>query len=908
MNKPSCFFVCIFCCCICCYLRGYAQSDYVLRGNWQLQSVLVDSTPGSLISSPAYTAPGWYSIEVPNSVLGALIGAKAYAFDPFQARNLEQMREPKLDKAWWFRKEFIIPTSDSATTILLRLQGINYTANVWVNGQKVADSTQIKGPYRIFELDLSRIIHKGKPNVLALEITRPFLPNKDGGDLAIDYADWIPDPPDFNAGILNEVQVRTCSGVGLAYPLVTTHFDLPSLDLAHLTVDARLSNYAGSAQDVVIKGTIDGAIHFEKKVRVSEALCSDITFDPNEESKLNIQHPVIWWPWQYGNPALHHLELSAWVGGKLASKVSVPFGIRETGSRLINDSSREFLINGKPILLRGAAWAPDLFQRRSALRQEQEIRLVRDMHMNIIRSEGKIEDEHFYELCDRYGILIMTGWMCCGAWQHPEHWDSAERVVAMSSDSSVMYMLRNKASVLVWLNGSDMPPTDTTVERNYLTIEQGLKWPNPIIATADGRVSKVSGYSGVKMLGPYEWVPPIYWETDATHQFGGAWSLATEISPGPSIPPYESLIKFIPIDSLNPSSGIWRYHTGKGKFGSTDVFNKALSARYGTYTSIRNFASKAQAQNYEAHRAMMEAYGLHKYQTATGVIQWMLSNPWPGLIWHTYDYFLYPGGTYFGMKKGLEPLHIQYSYATHSVGIINSGLRNHRLIAEATAYNLDGSSPFEHSAPVTIGPDSALTWLQLPEPGADYSQTWFLKLTLSDSAHKPISINWYWLSKKVDVLNWKRSNWYTTPESVYADYTALQELPKVGLEVSASPAPGTSGSPAPGSSGSPAPGTLTDTTVQQVRIRNLGKSVAFFVHLRVLRSSTGEDILPLIFSVNYICLAPGESRVITCKYAKSGWGPGPEGSKPIFQVSAWNLDIGGSKGDGKIKFEEGLPQ
>ncbi len=907
MNKlPFLLIFCLY------SLQGSAQSDYVLRSGWKLQSVLVDSTPGSLISSPNFTANGWYPVEVPNSVVGALIGAKAYAFDPFQGRNLEQMREPKLDKSWWFRKEFTIPLSDSATTILLRLQGINYTANVWVNGQKVADSTQIKGPYRIFELDLSKIIHKGKLNALALEITRPFLPNKDGGDLAIDYADWIPDPPDFNAGILNEVRIRTCREVDLTYPLVTTHFDLPSLDMAHLTLDTRLRNYTGSPQEVIIKGTIDGAIHMEKKVRISEAPNADITFDPEEESKLNIAHPAVWWPWQYGNPNLHHLELSAWVNGKLASKVSIPFGIRETGSRLINDSSREFLINGKPILLRGAAWAPDLFQRRSALRQEQEIRLVKDMHMNIIRSEGKIEDEHFYELCDRYGILIMTGWMCCGAWQHPEHWDSAERVVAMSSDSSAMYMLRNKASILVWLNGSDMPPTDTTVERNYLTIEQGLKWPNPIIATADGRVSEVSGYSGVKMLGPYEWVPPIYWETDATHAFGGAWGLATEISPGPSIPPYESLIKFIPIDSLNTTSGIWRYHSGRGKFGSTDVFNKALSARYGPYGSIRNFAAKAQAQNYEAHRAMMEAYGFHKYQTATGVIQWMLSNPWPGLIWHTYDYFLYPGGTYFGMKKGLEPLHIQYSYAAHTVGIVNSGLGTHHLSAHATIYNTDGSSPFERNASVTVGPDSALTWMQLPEPGKDYSETWFLKLMLEDSLHKPISTNWYWLSKKMDVLNWKRSNWYTTPESAYADYTALQELPKVGLDVSAlsRPSVGLRPSGLSGPSARPAPGASTDTTLQEVRIRNMGKSVAFFVHLRVLNPSSGEDILPIIFSDNYICLAPGESRVITCKYVRVAGEPADSSSagEPIFQVSAWNLDIQGSKGDPKVKFEEGLPQ
>ena len=104
------------------------------------------------------------------------------------------------------------------------------------------------------------------------------------------------------------------------------------------------------------------------------------------------------------------------------------------------------------------------------------------MNMNIVRSEGKFEDDNFYDLCDKYGLLVMTGWMCCGAWQYPEHWDAAERAVAMSSDSSMMYWLRNKACIMVWLNGSDMPPRDTSVERNYLTIEDYLKWPNPTIS------------------------------------------------------------------------------------------------------------------------------------------------------------------------------------------------------------------------------------------------------------------------------------------------------------------------------------------------------------------------------------------------------------------------------------------
>ena len=887
--------------------QPFSPQQWLLQGNWKMQSGVTDTSQGPRISMAAFDAKDWYTVGVPTTILGGLIANKVYPFDVFMGQNLQKLSDPKMDKPWWFRRGFDLPRATEGRRIVLKLHGINYTASVWLNGMKVADSSQVKGPFRIIELDITKYVRYDGENVLALQITRPLRPNRDGGDLAIDYADWIPDQPDFNGGIVNDVEIISYDKVGVDYPMVTTHFDLPALTVAHLSVDARITNYEDAEEDALVKGDINGNIHFEKKIHLKPLESTDISWDPADFPQLNISDPRIWWPWQYGQPELNHIELSVVVDGKVRHSVSANFGIREITSRLIDGQSREFVVNGRPIMLRGAAWAPDIFQRRSAERQEQEIRLVRDMNMNIIRSEGKLEDDHFYELCDKYGILVMTGWMCCGAWQHPEHWDAAERAVALASDSSVIYWLRNKACLMVWLNGSDMPPTDTSLERSYLDIEKSLKWPNPVIATADGRVSKVSGSSGVKMLGPYEWVPPVYWETDASKGFGGAWSFATEISPGPSIPPYESLIKFIPADSLmgspvatagattagalgaSPSfasSSVWHYHAGGGVFSTTDIFNKALAARYGAYPSIKNYTAKAQAQNYEAHRAMMEAYGLHKYNTATGVVQWMLSNPWPGLIWHTYDYYLYPGGTYFGMKKAMEPLHVMYSYASNSVAVINSLLRKFPdLQLQVSVYNPDGARKYTQTLTTGVDEDAVKVCLPLPASIDGLADTYFLRLELKDPGGEVYSINWYWLSKKSDTLNWKKSNWYTTPESSYADYSALQDMPKTTLEVIRHMR-----------------GVAEDSAHYELAVTNTGKAVAFFVHLRALKWENGGDILPVIFSDNYILLAPGETRVIRCHYRDKD----TEGGIPYFLLSGWNLDTSGSRGDADTGFEEGL--
>ncbi|HEY6978007.1 MAG TPA: glycoside hydrolase family 2 TIM barrel-domain containing protein, partial [Chitinophagaceae bacterium] len=734
---------------------AYTQNDtkenfqWVLKDGWKMQTSLTATAKGEEISQQNFSTKGWYNVSVPTTIIAGLLANDVYNFDPFFGKNLEKISGPQFDHSWWLRKEFTLPESEKAKNVTLQLHGINYKANIWLNGFLIADTNKVKGPFIIFEFDVTKQIKYDGANVLAIEVTRPFNPQKRNGDLAVDYADWIHYPADYNGGIINDVSVNTCNKIAIRHPLVTTKFDLPSLSVAHLQVDAEVINYSNAETDATIRGKINDDISFEQKVHLKAQETKSVTFTPDAYSQLNINNPRIWWPWQYGKAELNHISLEAITNDKLSNAVAENFGIREITSSLINNNSREFSINGKPILLRGAAWSPDIFQRRSPERQEQEIKYVRDMNMNIIRSEGKLEDDNFYDLCDKYGMLVMTGWMCCGAWQYPENWNGAEREVAMESAKSVMYWLRNRACILIWLNGSDMPPKDSSVESDWLKIEASLKWPNPVIATADESKSKVSGYSGVKMNGPYEWVPPIYWETD-TSELGGAWSFATEISPGPSIPPYESLIKFIDKDSLWYTNSEWLYHCGTMQFGNTNIFNEALNKRYGNSSSVKEFVTKAQAQNYEAHRAMMEAYGLYKYNTATGVIQWMLNNPWPSLIWHAFDYYLYPAGTYFGIKKSLEPLHIQYSYKSKEVIINNSLLENFsNLKVKADVYNSDGTLKYSKAATAEVGKDAIKRCFAI-QGIEGLTNTYFVRLQLDDETGKVVSINWYWLSKKDD--------------------------------------------------------------------------------------------------------------------------------------------------------------
>jgi exo-1,4-beta-D-glucosaminidase len=465
----------------------------------------------------------------------------------------------------------------------------------------------------------------------------------------------------------------------------------------------------------------------------------------------------------------------------------------------------------------------------------------------------------------------MAGWCCCSHWEHWQHrddykegpvWDKEDYDIAAKSQADQIRRLRNHPSVLVWLNGSDNPPP-ADVEQTYVAILKQYQWPNPFISSATAKPAQFSGASGVKMEGPYEWVPASYWLLDK--QAGGAHGFATEISPGPAVPPLESLQRMIPREHLWPIDEYWNYHAGGGAFKNINVFTDALNGRYGAAKDVRDYAIKSQLMTYEGQRAMFEAYAGNRY-TSTGVIQWMLNNAWPSLIWHLYDYYLMPAGGYFGTKKACEPIHVQYSYDDKSVVAVNTTYqpqRNLKLTAQVYDFNL--AEKFSRAADVDLAADSNFKAFSIPQI-EDLSTTWFLKLTLQDTNGQIVSSNFYWLSTRDDVLDTKKTKWYYTPVSSYADMTQLEKLPPVKLAVSGRAM------------------RRGGEEVARVKVSNPSRSLAFFIHLQIKQGRTDRDVLPVIWQDNYFSLLPGESREVTATYQVRDLGKAPA----FLVVEGWN--------------------
>jgi exo-1,4-beta-D-glucosaminidase len=850
-----------------------ASGTLYLHTNWQLQSSCEVKATGAEISAVGFDPKGWHRTDLPATVVGALVTDKTYP-DPFYGNNLKSLpgmdyssksffanqdmpKDSPFRCSWWFRTEFTSSAGKENKTNWLHFLGINYRANVWLNGQKVADSADVAGMFRTFEFNVSKFLRPGAQNAVAVEV---FAPQKN--DLAMTWVDWNPTPADKDMGIWKEVFLSSSDEVSVRNPFVSSALDSEHKTAA-LTVSADLRNDWNQPVKGILRAEIAG-VEIRQPIELAASESKTVQFKPDQFPQLKLDRPRLWWPYQMGDPYLYSAKLSFDIGDKTSDSSAIQFGIREVTSELTPQGYRLFKINGRKVLIRGAAWAPDMFLRWSSARLDADLNYVRDMGMNAIRLEGRIDHEELFEKADRLGILVMPGWTCCDAWEMWKNWKAEQHQIAGESLKSQIRILRNHPSVFVWLYGSDNPPP-AEIEKMYLDILKDLGWPNPSVSSASEQRAKVSGNSGVKMTGPYEYVPPVYWLADT--KAGGAYGYNTETSPGPAIPTSESLERFIPKEHLWPIDVVWNFHAGGERFTNVNVFTDGLNRRYGKATSLEDYERKAQAMAYDGQRAMFEAYGRNKY-TATGVVQWMLNNAWPSLIWHLYDYYLVPAGGYFGTKKACEPLHVQYSYDDNSVAVVNGAYDTMNGVkVSAKIYNLDAKEKASRETSMDLAPDSSTRAFELPKVDG-LTKTYFLKLELHDTGGKLLSDNFYWLSTKPDVLDWKKKkDTVYTPQAEFGDLTGLNDLPQVKLEVHAV-------NKAEGGSGA-----------THVTLRNSSSVLAFMVHLKVTRGKGGEEVTPIYWEDNYLSLLPGEQREVSAKYDSTSLG----GRELVLFVDGFNI-------------------
>ncbi|MFI6319357.1 glycosyl hydrolase 2 galactose-binding domain-containing protein [Nonomuraea sp. NPDC050556] len=824
-----------------------------LTSGWALRSATGLADTGATISHVGYATTGWNPVTLPSTVLAGLVANNVYQ-NIYVGQNLKNV--PDLTgQDWWFRGEFAAAPTTPGQAYWLRFTGISYRAQIWLNGTQL-DAAAV-GTMVDHEYDVSALINPGAANALAIRVTPPA---HDCKDLSTCTVDWNPEVPDMNAGIWDRTFLETTGQVALRDPYVKTVV-ADGNAAADLTVYVDAVNATNAPVTTTVGGTItktgQTTLTFSQTVTLAAKERREIAFAP-----IHVTNPVLWWPYQFGSPELHRLSVSATVAGATSDTKAIDFGIRQfTDYRTtVNGTSwAGYKVNGKPILFRGGGYMWDLLQRWDTKTNKAHVDYVKNMGLNTIRLEGTLGNDELYDLADRAGVMLMPGFVCCSAWENDSTWTAEQTQVAQKSLDSQLRALRHHASPFVWTYGSDQPPTAAHLTA-YKNIATALHWQNPSL---DNVATWANANAGVKMDGPYRWEPPVLWwdQSKAGSAFGTTAEEGTEAPP-----PLESLERFLAPADIWPIGTAFNYHAGKPRsvFDNIAPYTDGLNRRYGTASSAADYSRKSELQNYENARAFFEAWSAKPHVQTFGTVFWMLNNAWPSVHWNLYDYFLKPGGGFFGTKKATEPVHISYDYFTRAVHVVNSTLTARTgLTATVSVHNLpDLAQKYTASAPVSAAANAGTQVLTVPAVSG-LSTTYLIRLQLKDGA-TTVSENLYWYSTAPDTLS-NKSNWYRTTPKTYANLTGLNSLPS-NTAVTVSAARTATGATV----------TLTNTSAT---------NLAFFLRPEVIAGSGGREVTPVTYSDNYVSLWPGASTTITAAFDAADLG----GQAAHLRVRGYNI-------------------
>ncbi|UWZ82012.1 glycoside hydrolase family 2 protein [Occallatibacter riparius] len=781
------------------------------------------------MASASFKAKDWYTATVPGTVLTTLVNNKVYPDPAYGENNRPEIIPESLNKtSYWYRDVIDIPADYAGHHVWLNFDGINYSSEIWVNGKKIGTT---RGAFIRGKFDITDRVKPGQKAIVAVLVTpqpHPGVPHEhtlknglgqNGGITALDGPtflstigwDWLPAIRDRDTGIWQKVYLSATGPVLVKDPLVTTDLPLPRTDSSDVVVQATVENVTDQPQKGVLKGDIE-SIHFEQPVEIPAHSSQKVTFDPKSTPALHIDNPRLWWPNGYGPQNLYSLHLSFDAGNATSDAQDVTFGIRRISYSVPDSENLTISVNGVRVFIRGGDWGLDeMLKRIPRERLDAEIHLHQLANLNLIRNwVGQSTGPDFYELCDKYGILLWDEFFQPNPSDGPDPEDLAT-YMANVRDKILRY--RNHPSIAVWCARNEgFPPKSIDDELQKLMAE--------LEPTRRYQPSSTSG-AGVRSNGPYHWRAPrdFYIVTDDFFK--------TETG-SLSVPTLESIKGMMPQKDWETITDDWAEHDFAKGAQWGDKYKGQLEDRYGKVRNLADFVRKAQLMNYEAYRAMYEGRNAQLFHQTTAVITWMSAPAQPSFVWQLYHYDLEPSASLFGTRSAGELQHIQFNQANGEVQIINNlptPLEN--AVADVSVYNLDGSVALQYQRHFTAPPDFATSIGPIEFP-ASTSNVNFVKLDLHDSTGKLLSTNFYW-----------RANTDPHPD----DLTDLSKLAPVTLQSELS---------------------RHDESGRAritVTLRNPSKNIALMTHIQ-LRRKSGERVLPVFYDENYVSLVPGESRTI----------------------------------------------
>jgi hypothetical protein len=844
-------------------LAANSQTPPQTISGWQMQDIAKVTAPAEQVSTPAYHPDAWYQATVPGTVLTTLVNNGVYP-EPLYGENMRSIPESLNKTSYWYRTTVDIPQTKRGQHIWLNFQGINYAADVWINGRNAGT---IRGAFIRGLFDITPDVKPGHPATLAVlvhpqphpgtphEHTQALGLGQNGGQTAIDGAtflstigwDWIPAIRDRDTGIWLPVTLTSTGSSRLGDTYITTDLS-PANDTADIAIKATVKNLESTPANSTLHATLTSPtghdFTFDQPVQLAPGETKTITFDKSTTPSLHLQQPDLWWPNGYGKQSLYTLHLKLSSGPTLLDQSDLHFGIRKIDYAVADSENLTISVNGVKIMIRGGDWGLDEAMKRIPYqRLDAQFRMHALAHMNMIRNwVGQSTSPDFYDLADKYGILLWDEFFQPNPGDGPNVTD-IPTYLANVTDKVLRY--RNHPAIAVWCARNEgYPPKNIDDALRTLMAE--------LEPTRLYQPSSTAG-RGVSSHGPYHWRTPREFYIIDNDFF------KTETG-SVSIPTLESIHGMMPQKDWETITDDWAEHDFAKGASDGNTYPLVLAARYGKVTNLADFVRKGQLMNYEAYRAMYEGRNAQLFHPTTGIITWMSNPAQPSFVWQLYHYDLEPNSSLFAVKKAGELVHIQFNESNGQLQIINNtpeAIDN--AVAHVAIYNLDGTIAAQHDTPVTA-PASLATSLGVIDFPATISNVHFLKLELKDTSGKLLSENFYWKAK---------------PDH-QDDLTDLKKLPTVTLE------PQIIRKDADGKS------------LITVTLHNPSTNIALMTHVQLRRKTSDERVLPVYYSDNYITFLPGETRTITIEADTAQF----KGEDALVVLDGWNAAVTPSSSDG----------
>ncbi|HUJ44934.1 MAG TPA: discoidin domain-containing protein [Opitutaceae bacterium] len=841
--------------------RAGERQDLV-RGAWCLQRDSLVTLSGEGLSQPGVDCHDWLPATVPGTVLASYLNAGALP-DPNYGNNQLMISDSFFNADFWYRDEFIIPAPGPGRRIWLNFDGINWKADIYFNGASLG---RIDGAFTRARFEVSRLVRPGAPNALAIRIHRPANPGSirekttespggNGGPLGADNPtfhasagwDWIPTIRGRNSGIWAGVFLTTTGPVSLAQPFVATTLPLPDTSTADVSVEVTLENHDPAPVRGVLRGHF-GDVRFEQRVEIPAATSTVVKLDPSSVAALRLRAPRLWWPVGYGEPNLYDVGLAfETVDGTRSDATAFRAGVKQFTYAEENGALKIF-INGRRFIGRGGNWG---FSESNLLYRAREydtaVRYHREMGFTMIRNwVGQVGDDAFFDACDQYGVVVWQDFWLANPLDGPDPDDNA---MFLQNAADFIDRIRNHPSLGLYCGRNEGNPPQV--------LNDGLA---RLVSTRQPEIRYIpnSAFGPVGGGGPYHLMPiKFYFDQRATTKLHSELGM-------PDIVDLDSLRQMMPLADQWPQGAVWGLHdftSGGAQQGG--ALRDTIERSYGRAADAAEWVELAQFTNYDGYRAMFEAQSKNRM----GVLLWMSHPCWPSFVWQTYDYYFDSTAAFFGAKKGCEPLHVQWNRLNDTVEVVNYSAGHHAgLSVTARIINLDGTGAGEQTAAVDSAEDSVVAPIRLAFPQTGLSPVHFVRLQLTEGGIV-VSENTYLRSLATyEVPGFSRGPFHI-PAYPEFDFRAIRQLPKVTLRAATTVA------------------RQGDRWVLSTELENLSRTPALLVRLKTVRATSGDRILPVFYSDNYVTLLPGERRLLRTELEDAD----TRGEPPRIVVEGFNV-------------------